>query len=54
MLLHAAGAVQQQLERAQDVVDNGVSWLEFSVQIPKTRQALKVGYTQQESVGRFP
>lgn len=41
-------------ERAQDVVNNGVSWLEFSVQIPSTRQALKVGYTEQSSVGRFP
>ena len=41
-------------QRAQDVVDNGVSWLEFSVQVPKTRQALKIGYTEQASVGRFP
>ena len=41
-------------ERAQQVIDNDVSWLEFSVQIPKTGQALKIGYTEQASVGRFP
>lgn len=40
--------------QAQQIVNNGVSWLEFSVQIPKTQQAMKIGYTEQASVGRFP
>lgn len=41
-------------QRAQGIVDNGVSWLEFSVQIPSTRQSMKIGYTVQSSVGKFP
>lgn len=40
--------------QAQQIVDGGVSWLEFSVQIPDTGEALKIGYTKQESVGTFP
>ncbi|MDD2858155.1 MAG: hypothetical protein PHU75_05700 [Candidatus Nanopelagicales bacterium] len=41
-------------EQAQQIVNNGVSWLEFSVQIPDTHEALKIGYTKQASVGQFP
>jgi hypothetical protein len=39
---------------AREIVDNGVQWLEFSVQLPGTRQALKIGRVSQASVGTLP
>lgn len=39
---------------ARAIVDNGVQWLEFSVQLPGTRQALKIGRVSQDSVGTLP
>lgn len=40
--------------KAKQVVDNGVQWLEFSVQLPDTGQALKIGHVEQKSVGTLP
>lgn len=40
--------------RARRIVDNGVQWLEFSVQLPGSRQALKIGRVSQPSVGTLP
>ena len=41
-------------ENAKAIVDNGVQWLEFSLQLPGTRQALKIGRVSQSSVGSLP
>lgn len=40
--------------RAQEIVDNGVSWQEFSIMVPSSKTSLKVGYTRQSSVGTYP
>jgi hypothetical protein len=46
--------VEQQFDAAADqIISNGVKWLEFSVQFPKTTQAMKIGYVEQASVGRL-
>ena len=46
--------VEQQFDAAANkVISNGVNWLEFSVQFPKTQQAMKIGYVEQASVGRL-
>lgn len=36
------------------VVDNGVRWMEFALQLPDTAQALKIGRVTQKSVGSLP
>jgi hypothetical protein len=41
-------------EEAQQIVNNGVSWEEFSIMIPASKSSLKVGYTRQASVGTYP
>ena len=40
-------------DAAASIVSNDVSWLEFSVQFPRTHQAMKIGYVEQASVGRL-
>lgn len=40
--------------QAQQIVDNGVSWQEFSIMAPSAGTSLKVGYTRQASVGTYP
>ena len=46
--------VEQQFDAAaEQVISNGVNWLEFSVQFPTTKQAMKIGYVEQASVGRL-
>jgi hypothetical protein len=46
--------VEQQFDAAAEkIVSNGVNWLEFSVQFPRTGQAMKIGYVEQASVGRL-
>ncbi len=46
--------VEQQFDAAaQKIISNGVNWLEFSVQFPTTKQAMKIGYVEQASVGRL-
>jgi len=45
--------VEQQFDAAANqIISKGVDWLEFSVQFPKTTQAMKIGYVEQASVGR--
>ena len=41
-------------KRARKIVGNGVNWIEFSVQLPGSRQALKIGDVRQRSVGSLP
>jgi predicted secreted hydrolase len=41
-------------EKAKAVVDSGVSWLEFSLQLPNTGQALKIGHVTQQATGNLP
>jgi len=46
--------VEQQFDAAADqIISNGVDWLEFSVQFPRTKQAMKIGYVEQASVGQL-
>jgi hypothetical protein len=46
--------VEQQFDAAaKEIISNGVDWLEFSVQFPRTGQAMKIGYVEQASVGRL-
>ena len=46
--------VEQQYDAAaREVISNGVTWMEFSVQFPKTEQAMKIGYVKQASVGQL-
>lgn len=40
--------------KAKAIIDNGVQWLEFSLQLPDTEQALKIGRVTQKSVGSLP
>jgi hypothetical protein len=47
--------VEQSFDAAADkVVKNGVTWTEFSTQLPAVRSALKIGWVKQASVGRLP
>lgn len=39
--------------KALEIIENHVTWMEFSVQFPKTRQAMKIGYVEQASVGQL-
>ena len=46
--------VEQQFDAAaEQIISNGVKWLEFSVQFPTTKQAMKIGYVEQASVGQL-
>jgi hypothetical protein len=46
--------VEQQFDAAaEQIISNGVNWLEFSVQFPTTKQAMKIGYVEQASVGQL-
>lgn len=46
--------VEQQYDAAaRQVISNGVTWMEFSVQFPKTKQAMKIGFVEQASVGQL-
>ena len=46
--------VDQQIDTAaKQIMGNGVNWLEFSVQIPKSGQAMKIGHVVQSSVGEL-
>lgn len=47
--------VEQSFDAAADkVVKNGVTWTEFSTQLPGARSALKIGWVKQKSVGKLP
>lgn len=47
--------VEQSFDAAADkVVKNGVTWTEFSTQLPGIRSALKIGWVKQKSVGKLP
>lgn len=47
--------VTQSFDAAADkIVENGVTWTEFSTQLPKIRTALKIGWVKQRSVGTLP
>ena len=39
---------------AEKVVKNGVTWTEFSTQLPGAGAALKIGWVKQKSVGKLP
>jgi len=46
--------VEQQFDAAaEQIISNSVKWLELSVQFPTTKQAMKIGYVEQASVGRL-
>ena len=46
--------VEQQYDAAaREVISNGITWMEFSVQFPATKQAMKIGYVKQASVGQL-
>jgi hypothetical protein len=45
--------VQQFDAAAEQVISSGVTWMEFSVQFPRTKQAMKIGYVKQASVGQL-
>lgn len=38
---------------ALDIVKHDITWMEFSVQFPSTGQAMKIGFVEQETVGRL-
>jgi len=38
---------------ALEIVDHDITWMEFSVQFPRTGQAMKIGYVEQPKVGRL-
>jgi hypothetical protein len=47
--------VEQSFDAAADkVVKNGVTWTEFSTQLPRENKALKIGWVKQKSVGKLP
>jgi hypothetical protein len=47
--------VEQSFDAAADkVVKNGVTWTEFSTQLPGLRSALKIGWVKQALVGKLP